>query len=68
MALFGLLGNDRQMAATTYNGQESATAKGTRKRRQGHRRDVVKVARQGQAWEDDQRARQDRGARRGKRR
>ncbi|MGW7007217.1 hypothetical protein ACWGCW_31535 [Streptomyces sp. NPDC054933] len=67
MSFFGLIGNDKQMAATAYNEQESASDKAARKRREGHRRSVVKVARQGQAWEDAERARQDRGVRRGRR-
>jgi hypothetical protein len=60
MAFFGLIGNDRKMAATNYSGRESATAKKQRKdteasnrRRAGHRnRGAADAARRGQAWED----------------
>lgn len=59
MALFGLLGNDRQMAATTYRTRESATARRDRKaaareqkqsarRRRNHHRNAAKVDRAGQ--------------------
>ncbi|KIZ17359.1 hypothetical protein [Streptomyces natalensis] len=59
MAFFGLFGNDRTLADTTYSDRESASAKAARKRLEGHRRNLTKVARQGQAWEDSERARQD---------
>lgn len=61
MALFGLFGNDRAMAANTYSGRESATDKAARKRREKHHRNAAKADRKGQAWHDDQRRRQDRG-------
>lgn len=61
MALFGLFGNDRQMASTTYSGTESATAKAKRKRSARHHREATTADRQGQAWADAQRARQDKG-------
>ncbi|MFK0124905.1 hypothetical protein ACIQSP_16510 [Streptomyces nigra] len=51
-----LLGNDRQLAATKYAGRESATDRAARTRRQGHRRNTTRAARQGQAWEDRDRA------------
>jgi hypothetical protein len=57
-----LLGNDRQLAATKYAGRESATDRAARSRRQGHRRNTTQAARQGQAWEDRDRA-QERGSR-----
>ncbi|MFG2227920.1 hypothetical protein [Streptomyces sp. NPDC048644] len=61
MAFFGLIGNDRDMAETTYSGRESASDKAARKRREGHRRNATATYREGQAWEDAERARQDRG-------
>ncbi|WP_435059740.1 hypothetical protein [Streptomyces sp. bgisy060] len=64
MAFFGLFGNDRQMAGTTYSARESASQKAARQRREGHRRNLTKTARQGQAWEDAERERQDRRGRR----
>ncbi|MEU5431020.1 hypothetical protein AB0H73_36200 [Streptomyces olivoreticuli] len=64
MALFGLFGNDKKLANSTYSGRESASDQAARKRREGHRRNVTAADRQGQAWEDAQRARQDRGQRR----
>jgi hypothetical protein len=73
MAFFGLIGNDRQMAATTYAGKESASQKRQRKeaeqsarRRQSHHRSVVKTDRDGWKWADKERERQEgRGGRRG---
>ncbi len=73
MAFFGLIGNDRQTAATTYAGKESATEKRQRKetekaarRRQSHHRSVVKADRAGWKWADKERERQEgRGGRRG---
>ncbi|WP_424864017.1 hypothetical protein [Streptomyces sp. MMS24-I29] len=59
MAFFGLIGNDRQLAQQ-YGG-ESASEQAARKRREGHRRNAAAADRQGQAWEDTQRARQGRG-------
>ncbi|MFB7918091.1 hypothetical protein [Streptomyces sp. NPDC056061] len=61
MAFFGLIGNDQKLAAQEYSGRESASEKAARKRREGHRRNLTQTARQGQAWEDAERARQDRG-------
>lgn len=66
MAFFGLFGNDREMAATTYSGKESASAKAARKRREAHHRDAASADRQGWAWADAQRERQD--LKRGRRR
>ncbi|MEO3978074.1 hypothetical protein [Streptomyces sp. CAU 1734] len=60
MAFFGLIGNDRQMADTTYCERESASEKTARKRRAAHHRSARAVDRQGQAWEDGERRRQDR--------
>lgn len=51
-----LLGNDQQRAATKHQGRESATQQAARSRRQGHRRSILGTARQGQAWEDADRA------------
>lgn len=58
MAFFGLIGNDKDLAQR-YQGRESASTKASRQRRQGHRRSVTAAARQGQAWEDTTRSRQD---------
>lgn len=71
MAFFGLVGNDREMAKTTYSGQESASARAERKRaereerksqqrRASHRRNATSVFREGQAWEDAERRREQR--------
>ncbi|MER7761335.1 hypothetical protein [Streptomyces sp. NPDC097619] len=68
MAFFGLIGNDRQMAGTTYDKRESASEKASRKRRENHRRTLTATAREGQAWEDSERQRQDHGGRRSWRR
>ncbi|WP_331740819.1 hypothetical protein [Streptomyces sp. NBC_01006] len=68
MAFFGLIGNDRQMAGSTYSKRESASDKASRKRRENHRRTLTATARQGQAWEDGERQRQDHGGRRSWRR
>ncbi|WP_405844570.1 hypothetical protein [Streptomyces sp. NBC_01518] len=73
MAFFGLIGNDRQMAATTYADKESATEKRQRKeaqrsaqRRRSHHRSAVKADRDGWTWADQERERQEgRGGRRG---
>ena len=59
-----LFGNDRERAATQYAGHESASEKAARKRREGHRRNTSKAARQGQAWEDRDRARDGRATQR----
>ncbi|MEU3602250.1 hypothetical protein ABZ714_26560 [Streptomyces sp. NPDC006798] len=61
MAFFGLIGNDTRMAASTYNGRESATERASRRRRAAHHRSAAKVDREGQAWEDRERRSQDRG-------
>ncbi|MFE2353452.1 hypothetical protein [Streptomyces parvulus] len=55
-----LLGNDQQRAAK-YAGRESASDRAARKRRESYRRNVAKTARQGQAWEDRDRANERRG-------
>ncbi|MGW3274839.1 hypothetical protein ACWDFH_25710 [Streptomyces kronopolitis] len=62
MAFFGVVGNDRTLASTTYSGRESASERAARRRRQGHHRSAVAADRQGQAWADAERARQDRGS------
>lgn len=56
-------GNDHERAATKYAGRESASDKNARRRREGHRRNVTKAARKGQAWEDRDRERDRRGDR-----
>ncbi|MFF3735175.1 hypothetical protein ACFYXM_34120 [Streptomyces sp. NPDC002476] len=60
MAFFGLIGNDQKLAQE-YSGRESASAQTARKRREGHHRNAAAADQQGQAWEDTQRARQNRG-------
>jgi len=50
--------DDRALAARKYSGRESATDTASRQRRQGHRRAATATARQGQAWEDADRARE----------
>jgi hypothetical protein len=63
MGWFGLVGNDRAMAATTYATRESATARRDRKakerdqaatarRRRSHHRHAAAADRAGQAWTD----------------
>ncbi|QDO42903.1 hypothetical protein FNV62_36455 [Streptomyces sp. RLB3-17] len=66
MAFFGLIGNDRQMAATTYAGKESASQKRERaeaqrsaRRRERHHRSVVETDRKGWKWADQERERQE---------
>lgn len=67
MAIFGLIGNDRVMAAGTYAGKESASAKKQRKetersarRSERHHRSGARDAdRAGWKWADDERRRQD---------
>ncbi|MEW1798151.1 hypothetical protein [Streptomyces niveus] len=54
-------GNDRALADQSYADRESASASASRKRRTGHRSSVTATARQGQAWEDQQRQQQDGG-------
>ncbi|MGV9315185.1 hypothetical protein ACWDR0_23825 [Streptomyces sp. NPDC003691] len=61
MAFFGLIGNDRRMAASTYSDRESASERASRRRRAAHHRAAKTADRQGQAWEDTERRRQDRG-------
>jgi hypothetical protein len=56
-----LFGNDHERAATQYAGRESASQAAARKRREGHRRNATRAARQGQAWEDRDRARDRKG-------
>ncbi|EDY50030.1 hypothetical protein [Streptomyces clavuligerus] len=63
MAFFGLIGNDRHMADTAYSGRESASEKASRLRRAAHHRAAAAADRQGQAWEDRERRRQDHSAR-----
>lgn len=46
-----LLGNDHARAAQ-YEGRESASAKASRKNREGHRRNLARNARKQQARED----------------
>lgn len=72
MAFFGLFGNDRTLAATTYAGRESATARRDRKAAaqsakrvaRHHRTSATRAARKGQAWEDNDRMRERYGRRR----
>lgn len=52
MAFFGLIGNDKQMAETTYSGQESASSGAAKSRRAGHRASAKATYQAGQAWED----------------
>jgi len=54
-----LLGNDHERAAR-YDGP-SASETAAAKRREGHRRNVTRAARQGQAWEDRDRAQDRKG-------
>lgn len=63
MAFFGLVGNDRKLASTTYSGRESASERAARRRRQGHHRSAAAADREGQAWEAAERARHKRGSR-----
>lgn len=56
-----LLGNDQQRAETKYADRESASQTAARKRRQGHHRNTQAAARQGQAWETRDRARDRKG-------
>lgn len=62
MAFFGLFGDDRQMAATTYRTRESATdrcarreaereARAATKRRRDHHRHAAAADRKGRRWE-----------------
>ncbi|WP_327671856.1 MULTISPECIES: hypothetical protein [unclassified Streptomyces] len=53
--------SDADLAATKYEGCESATDKAARGRREGHRRHVPDAAAKGQAWEDKDRAAERRG-------
>ncbi|MFI2632606.1 hypothetical protein ACH5A2_19740 [Streptomyces collinus] len=45
-----LVARDQRLAAS--NTRESATDQAARQRRAGHRRNLGKAAREGQAWED----------------
>ncbi len=67
MALFGLIGSTKTLASA-YQGQESASAKGARKRagkakkeaaarRTGHRRSIPRAAAAGDAWTEADRKR-----------
>ncbi|MFB7475584.1 hypothetical protein [Kitasatospora sp. NPDC056184] len=65
MAFFGLFGNDRQMAAGTYAGRESATDRKARKLAERASRDRIRRSRAadaadraGWAWADAERRRQ----------
>ncbi|MFJ9128919.1 hypothetical protein ACIRJS_32940 [Streptomyces sp. NPDC102340] len=60
MALFRRT-SDTDLAATKYEGRESATDKAARGRREGHRRSIPATAAQGQAWEDKDREAERRG-------
>lgn len=72
MALFGLFGNDRAMAADRYAGRESADERNARKAQaktaqrvaRHHRMSATRAARKGQAWEDNDRMRERYGRRR----
>ncbi len=59
MAFFGLIGNDQELARE-YANRESASDRAHRKRVEGHRRNLVKNTRKGQAWEDGDRLREKR--------
>lgn len=52
---------DQQLAATKYQGRESASETAAKARRAGHRRSLLDTARQGQAWEDTDRQAERRG-------
>lgn len=55
-------GNDRDLAATRYEGRESATASAARTRRDRHHSSgATRAARQGQQWEDRDRQQDRRG-------
>ncbi|MFF8790835.1 hypothetical protein [Streptomyces sp. NPDC015125] len=62
MAFFGLIGNDEKLAATTYSNRESASERAARRRREGHHRSATAADREGQAWENAERARHNRGS------
>lgn len=66
MALFGLFGNDKAMAATTYTGQPSASETAARKRRARYKASAKATSRAGQAWEDAEFERLDGRGRRGR--
>lgn len=66
MALFGLFGNDQQMARSTYTGRESASDRRARKEAQraadrragdvrGHRKAAIRIDRQVATAEDTNR-------------
>lgn len=50
-------GNDHQLAATRYAGQESASDSAARKERARRSRAATKADRKGNAWADKQRRR-----------
>jgi hypothetical protein len=52
-----LVARDQRLAATKYAGRESASARATRKRREGRRRQIGKAAAQGERWEQQDRRR-----------
>ncbi len=52
MGLLDRLFGDDHERATKYEGRESASESAASRRRQGHRRNLTKTARKGQAWED----------------
>lgn len=55
-------GNDRELAATQYKGRESASDRAARRRRERHHSgSATRAAREGQAWEDRDRAQDRRG-------
>lgn len=53
--------SDSDLAKTRYEGRESASETAARARRTGHRRNTTRAARAGQAWEDRDRAQDNRG-------
>ncbi|MDT0381406.1 hypothetical protein RM572_21850 [Streptomyces sp. DSM 42041] len=69
MAFFGLFGNDAAMAANEYAGRQSATdrarereeKRSAKRRERHHRSGATRAARQGQAWEDADRHREQYG-------
>lgn len=63
ISLGGFFGNDRELAATKYAGQPSATDTAHADRRTRHFRDAKKADAEGAKWEAEERARQDRWSR-----
>lgn len=50
--------SDAEIAATKYEGRESATDEASRKRREGHRsKGIARATAEGEAWEDRDRRR-----------